>query len=197
MTARRIVVAGLLGSLVLVGCSTKKPEAPAPQPSQNAAAQRAEQERLAREKAEAAARAKREAEARARAEAAQARQVLTERIHFNFDDATILPEAQQTLQQKAQILRSHPEIQLRIAGNCDDRGSEEYNLALGMRRAQAAKTFLVNYGLDASRFQIVSYGKDRPIAQGENEQAWAQNRRDDFTITSGGNSLTPSTGQQN
>lgn len=193
MIARRIVLAGMLGSLALVGCAHKKPEPPAPQPAQNDdAARKAEQARLAREKAEAAARAKAEAERKARAEAEHAREVLTARIHFNFDDSSILPQAQQILQQKAQILRSHPDIQMKIAGNADERGSEEYNLALGMRRAQAAKTFLTNYGLDASRFSTVSYGEERPIAQGHNEQAWAQNRRDDFTITAGANTLMPS-----
>lgn len=193
MIARRIVLAGMLGSFALVGCAHKKPEPPAPQPAQNDdAARKAEQARLAREKAEAAARAKAEAERKARAEAAHAREVLTARIHFNFDDSSILPQAQQILQQKAQLLRSHPDIQLKIAGNADERGSEEYNLALGMRRAQAAKTFLTNYGLDASRFSTVSYGEERPIAQGHNEQAWAQNRRDDFTITAGENTLMPS-----
>jgi peptidoglycan-associated lipoprotein len=195
MIGQRMVVVGLLGSLVVVGCAKKKPEMPAPQAQADDSAARAEQERLAAEQA-AREKAAQEAAAAREREVARARAVLTDRIHFNYDDSSILPEAQQTLMQKVDVLRKYPQIQLRIAGNCDERGSVEYNLALGMRRANAAKDFLVNYGLSASRFETVSYGEERPIAMGHDEAAWAQNRRDDFDITAGAETLGSAAGDQ-
>lgn len=191
IAARRMVVGVVVGAFALGACAKKQPEPPAPQPAttqnDDAAAERA-----AREREEAARRAREEAAARARAEAEHAKQVLTEMIHFAYDESTIDPEAQQILVQKASILRAHPELRMRISGHADERGSVEYNIALGMRRAEAAKAFLVNYGLDASRFETVTFGEERPIAQGHDESAWSQNRRDEFQITAGESSLMPS-----
>ncbi len=191
MNGRRMMVLGLLGSVALVGCSKKKPEAPTPQPAvqtDDDAARRAAEERARQEEA-----ARQAAEARAREAAERARQALTETIHFKYDESTIVPEAQSKLMDKVSVLRTNPDVKLRIAGHADERGSVEYNLALGMRRAQAAKDFLVNYGLEATRFDVVTFGEERPIAQGHDEAAYAQNRRDEFTITAGGDSLTPAT----
>jgi peptidoglycan-associated lipoprotein len=87
------------------------------------------------------------------------------------------------------ILAANPAVRIQIAGNCDDRGSDEYNLALGNRRAVAAKQYLVGKGIDGGRIETVSYGEERPLAQGQSEAAWAQNRNDQFILTAGGSNL--------
>ena len=117
------------------------------------------------------------------AEGVGAAMTINERIHFEFDRSNITNEAAATLQRKAEVLRNFPNLKLTIAGHCDERGSLEYNQALGQRRAEAAKRYLVNLGLAESMFSTVSYGEERPIAQGSNESAWAQNRRDEFNVT--------------
>jgi peptidoglycan-associated lipoprotein len=99
-----------------------------------------------------------------------------DRVFFAFDQSLLSSEAQATLDRQAAWLAKYPQVKVLIAGNCDDRGTEEYNLALGWRRANAARDYLVAKGVDASRIQTISYGKDRPVALGDNEQAWAQNR---------------------
>ncbi len=109
-------------------------------------------------------------------------EVVAQRIHFDFDRANIRDGDAQILQRKADVLKRRTDWTIIIQGNCDERGSIEYNLALGQRRAEAARRYLVGLGLQAARFKTVSFGKERPIAQGSNEQAWAQNRNDGFVI---------------
>ena len=87
------------------------------------------------------------------------------------------PRAQQTLSRQAAFLKVNPSIKITIEGHCDERGTREYNLALGERRASASRDFLLAQGLDAARVRIVSYGKERPMVEGSNEAAWAKNRR--------------------
>jgi len=99
-----------------------------------------------------------------------------DRVFFAFDKSDLTDEAQATLDRQAAWLAKYPQVSLQVAGDCDDRGTEEYNLALGNRRATAAKDYLVAKGVDASRLSTISYGKDKPTALGDNEQAWAQNR---------------------
>ncbi len=99
-----------------------------------------------------------------------------DRVFFAFDKSTLSPDDQATLDRQAAWLERYPNVQILVAGNCDDRGTEEYNLALGQRRANGARDYLVARGVSASRIQTISYGKDRPTALGDNEQAWAQNR---------------------
>ncbi|MGH7212171.1 MAG: peptidoglycan-associated lipoprotein Pal [Acetobacteraceae bacterium] len=99
-----------------------------------------------------------------------------DRVFFAFDKSSVSPEAQATLDRQAEWLNHTPATQVQIAGNCDDRGTEEYNLALGQRRANAARDYLVARGVSSARINTISFGKDRPIALGDNEQAWAQNR---------------------
>src|SRR2546422_693773 len=94
-----------------------------------------------------------------------------------------------TLDQRVGILRANPTRRIGIPGHCDERGSDEYTLALGTRRAPAAKQYLVSHGIEAGRIETVSYGEERPIAQGHDKTAWAQNRRDEFEILSGGDAL--------
>lgn len=99
-----------------------------------------------------------------------------DRVFFDFDRSDVTPEAQQILARQADWLRRYPNVGVTIEGHCDERGTREYNLALGERRAQAAKNVLVASGIPASRISTISYGKERPIVVGSNEEAWAQNR---------------------
>lgn len=99
-----------------------------------------------------------------------------DRVFFAFDKSNLSAEARATLDRQAAWLAKYPQVQVQIAGNTDERGTEEYNLALGQRRANAARDYLVAKGVAASRITTISYGKSRPVALGSNEQAWAQNR---------------------
>ena len=101
----------------------------------------------------------------------------TDTVHFVTDSYDIDAEAQGILQRQAAWLRKYPSVRVTIEGHCDERGTREYNLALGDRRANSAKNFLVNAGVAASRISVISYGKERPLALGSDEAAWAQNRR--------------------
>ena len=96
---------------------------------------------------------------------------------FAFDASTLDSDAQVALQQSATWLRSHPELRIRVEGHCDERGTEQYNLALGDRRAETAASYLATLGVDRSRIETVSYGEERPFEEGIDEAAWAQNRR--------------------
>lgn len=118
-------------------------------------------------------------------ERADALAALTARIHFEFNLASISDEAAAVLQRKADALRAHTDIQLTIEGHCDERGSLEYNQALGMRRARAALQYLTSLGLDASRFRVVTFGEERPLSVGSSEGSWRQNRRSEFVIAAG------------
>jgi peptidoglycan-associated lipoprotein len=108
--------------------------------------------------------------------------VMQEDIYFDFDKSTLTPTAQDNLLQKAEWLRENPDATVTIEGNCDDRGTNEYNLALGDRRAESAKAFLVDLGIDPSRLTTISYGEERPVDPRQNEEAWAKNRRDHFVV---------------
>lgn len=106
-----------------------------------------------------------------------ARMMGSDTIYFDTDQFSIDSLDQQALAKQAQWLMQFPGKRATIEGHCDERGTREYNLALGERRANAAKNYLVSLGVDASRLSTISYGKERPVALGSNEQAWAQNRR--------------------
>ena len=108
--------------------------------------------------------------------------VMQEDIYFEFDKSTLTPAAQDNLMRKAEWLRENPDTMVTIGGHCDDRGTNEYNLALGDRRAESAKAFLVDLGIDASRLTTISYGEERPVDPRNNEEAWAKNRRDHFEV---------------
>ena len=103
-------------------------------------------------------------------------------ILFDYDSADLRPDAQQILTADATLLKAHPGVALNIDGNCDQRGSEEYNLGLGQRRANAARDFLVNLGLPASSISTISYGKDRLVCTDNTEDCWRQNRRDHLAL---------------
>jgi len=105
-----------------------------------------------------------------------------EDIHFDFDKYNIRPDAAEILKKKAEWLLKNPQVHILIEGHCDERGTEEYNLALGERRANSAKRFLVNLGVDPERISIISYGEERPLDPRHCEEAWARNRRCHFIV---------------
>ena len=103
-------------------------------------------------------------------------------IYFDFDKADIRPDQVSVVQANANFLKSRPNIRFTIAGNCDERGSAEYNLGLGDRRANAVKEYLVNQGVAGNRINTVSYGKERPICTEKDERCYQMNRHDAFTM---------------
>ena len=128
-------------------------------------------------------RARLEQERALREKMGQAANELAQMVHFAFNSSNLTAESRQVLTRKAEIMRQYSGINLVVEGNCDERGTAEYNLALGERRAQAAATYLVNLGIPSSRISTVSYGKERPLDPGHGESAWAKNRRDEFRAT--------------
>jgi peptidoglycan-associated lipoprotein len=101
-------------------------------------------------------------------------------VFFEFDSATLTQEARDRLSAVGTILAKHADLKVRVEGNCDERGSEQYNLALGQRRAESAKRYLVGLGARESQLMAISFGAEKPRAQGHDEEAWRQNRRDDL-----------------
>jgi peptidoglycan-associated lipoprotein len=139
------------------------------------AAANAERDRLAREAAD-----------RERAAAAErAKNALLATIYFDYDASDIRGDARSALDQKLPILRANSGLQIRISGHADERGSDQYNDALGQRRAASTKRYLTDNGIDAARISIVSYGEQKPAMTGSDENAWARNRRAEFEITAG------------
>jgi peptidoglycan-associated lipoprotein len=197
-----LLLSGLAVAAV-AACGGKKPEPPAPvtaapNADSMAQAEKARADSIARAEAEARAREAAEQEARRRAADSLAalgqkteavKTLLATMIHFDFDKAIVRGGDAAVLDQKVAILQANPALRIRISGHCDERGSDEYNLALGNRRATAAKQYLVSHGIDGGRVETVSYGEERPLAPGHDESAWAQNRRDEFEILSGGDNL--------
>jgi len=189
--------AALVGAAVLTAACAKKPVPLAPTPSANAdsaaradsiaRAEAARQAELARARAEQdSLRAVREREQRDAAQNADAMRVLAATIYYDYDQSDLTDAARSLLQAKVPVLQAKPATRIRITGHTDDRGSSEYNLALGLRRAAEAKAFLVANGIDGSRIDIASMGEEMPAVQGENEEAWSKNRRAEFAPITGG-----------
>ena len=147
-------------------------------------ARRREQQRVA----DSIANAQRLAEAAAR-DAEAMRSTIATTVHYDFDKADLREDTRQMLDQKIPILTANPALMIRIAGHTDSRGSGEYNLQLGQRRAAAARDYLTARGIAASRIELVSYGEERPVCQTQDEGCWSQNRRAEFEITAGGSPL--------
>ncbi len=101
-------------------------------------------------------------------------------IYFDFDKYNLRDDARRQLEANADILRNNSDMNIMIEGHCDERGTDEYNLALGERRAQAARSYLESLGISASRINVLSYGEERPVAPGHDEESWALNRRGEF-----------------
>jgi len=202
MRIRNLAV--VLGLVAAVGCS-KTPVVQAPAPTEDYAARARADSIAAAEAARRAAMAR--ADSIARAEQARAEQLareeaarldrmrmalrdtLGQRTFYDFDKAEIRPQDRPALDRKLAILKANTGLTIRIAGHADERGSDEYNLALGARRAAAARTYLVNLGIAPARIEVVSYGEERPLVVGSNESAWAMNRRAEYTPLAGFESL--------
>ncbi|MBW2492258.1 MAG: peptidoglycan-associated lipoprotein Pal [Deltaproteobacteria bacterium] len=123
-------------------------------------------------------RSRTEATAREAAEKA----FVNEYIHFSFDSAVLSDHAQQILNSKANYMQANSSVRVTVEGHCDERGTESYNIALGEKRAESVKNFLVDLGISANRLNTISYGEERPFAIGHDEHSWAKNRRAQFMI---------------
>ena len=196
MSAPRLAFAAMV--LVVAtssACRKEPPPPPAPTgPTAEELAQmradsiaRARQDSIAAAQA-AAGRARAEAERMAAAQRAM-RTTLEALVHFDYDRADIRPDAESVLREKVDILRANPGVRTTIVGHADERGSTEYNLALGARRSESVKTFFTGFGLDEDRFVTSSRGEEEPLVNRSDEAAWAQNRRAQFIITAGGAEL--------
>jgi peptidoglycan-associated lipoprotein len=203
---RRVTLITLIVAVAVAACSKPAPPPPptpaAPTVNQDRIDQarrrqmtadsiaRAEQMRRDRQKfvddSIANARAAAEADAR---DAESMRATIATPVHYDFDKADLRDDTKQLLDAKLPILTANSGLTIRIAGHTDDRGSGEYNLQLGQRRAAAARDYLTARGVNTARIELVSYGEERPLCQDKNEACWSQNRRAEFEITAGGNML--------
>lgn len=192
MRLRLLVVAALFAGLTVSACRREAPEPPPPppveeeEPGPDMDSLRAYQDSVERARQDSI----RQAEERRRA-IAEARSVLEMRVHFEYDRSRITPEAEQILRRKLPILRNSPDVRIRLEGHTDERGSVEYNQALGMRRAQSVLDWFAQNGIAATRFQTTSFGEERPLVNRSDEAAWAQNRRVEFIITAGADRINP------
>lgn len=197
------ITAGLSVILLAAACGGGEPPQP-PGPDLDSmriadsiaaerARQQAIQDSIARERARIQAeeaRAREEAERAAREMTNRVRQAISMRINFDFDRSDIRSGDMATLDTKLAILQANPNLRIQIVGHCDERGSDEYNIALGNRRALAAKRYLTDRGIAEGRIETLSRGEEQPLMMGATEDAWAQNRRDEFVILGSPGNLT-------
>ena len=165
--------------------ATTPPTSP-PVAAADSSAIRAAREQARRDSIAAAERAAREASERNRvARTARVRETLSDIVYFEYDSDQLTEEAQAKLRTKVAILRANPTLQVQVEGHADERGSTEYNLALGQRRAETVRDFMTSYGVTAGQTSTLSYGEERPIMEGSSESAWSRNRRAEFAIAGG------------
>ena len=189
MRTRTILSLSILSVAVIAsGCSRNRAASSAPIPkSASAAASDAAANEAAKlaEEAERAAAAERLAGERAAGDRELVKAAITTPVHFDFDRSEINEEGIRLLDQKVEALQKNPTIRIRVEGNADDYGSDEYNMVLSQRRAAVVNRYFTERGIDASRIQIVSFGEERPACKGTDEPCRAQNRRDEFVVISG------------
>lgn len=193
MTRPRTLAAAAAIALAGVAChkapvtNATPAVATASQPNNDDARDRARRDSIAR--ADAARRdsiARADAARRAAADReAAARSALTATVYFEFDQDALTADATSRLEAKVPVMQQNRDVKIRVEGNTDERGSDEYNLALGQRRAAAARRFLVSRGIDEARIETVSYGEERPACGDHDESCWGKNRRDQFVVTAG------------
>jgi peptidoglycan-associated lipoprotein len=189
----RVFAIAVALSVVAAGCSRKPKTRPAPSRinTDSLIREQARQDSIARaeaaRQAAAAAAAAREAAGPVTTAAVTAseRSVIANVIYFDLDESSLADESRSALEAKAPVLLRHPGMRIRITGHADERGSDEYNLALGLRRAAEAKRYLAALGIADDRVEIVTLGEERPAVQGHTEEAWALNRRAEFEIIGG------------
>jgi peptidoglycan-associated lipoprotein len=170
-----VAVVCALSVFVLWGCPKKSEVTSAPQPKETAAPK--EQPKAEQTAAEKTAQPAQKEEGKERAAAAAAG---LQPVYFDFDKSFIRDDAKAAMKANAEYLKANPKVAIKIEGNCDDRGTKEYNQALGQRRAAAAKKYLTDLGVAASRISLISYGKEKPVCSASTEECWQKNRRDDF-----------------
>jgi peptidoglycan-associated lipoprotein len=191
MRTRIILSFSILSVAVLAtGCSHNRAASAAPIPKSGAASQAASDAAASeaaklRDEADRAAAADRLAAERAAGDRELVKAAITTPVHFDFDRSEINEEGIRLLDQKVEALQKNPNIRIRIEGNADDYGSDEYNMVLSQRRAAVVNRYFTERGIDASRLQIVSYGEERPACKGQDEPCRSQNRRDEFVVVSG------------
>lgn len=179
----KVGVVLIVGGFIAVAACTKKPvSSTAPSVDTSIKESGPSDEDLARQREEDLARQRALENEEMNANAREKEMFVSEDIYFDFDQSILRSDAQEILKRKAEWLLNNPSASVVIEGNCDERGSAEYNLALGDRRAQSAKTFLVDMGVSASRISTISYGEEKPVDRGHTEAAWAKNRRDHFRL---------------
>ena len=179
MTTKQAFVPLVMLAVTLTACGRRAQ--PAPVSAATPAAATTDDGAAARREAEERARLAAE-EARLREERARMAAALSSTIYFDFDSYAIRPDSRSELDAKVPALRANPNLRVLIVGHTDERGSTEYNLALGMRRGEAAREYLVNLGFAPERFEVTSYGEERPVDPGQDEAAWARNRRAEFEV---------------
>jgi len=177
----RLALLAVVPALLLGACRKKPEPTPVPIPVPAAAAEPV--------RPTAAPVAPRDTMEEYRAKVASTRARLLETIFFEYDMDELRDDARASLDAKLVVLNANPQLRIRIAGHCDERGSDEYNIALGRRRAEAAKRYLLDRGVDAARIETASFGRERPAVTGSSEEAYSQNRRDEFEIVAGGDQL--------
>ena len=177
-----------LALVAMSACRRQQPETqPVPDttPTMPAVDSAAIRDSIARAQAEERRRAEEAAAAERARRLEAARTTLAAPVYFDYDSAELLPDARTTLDAKVPLLTANAGIRVRVGGHTDNRGSDEYNVALGQRRAASVKRYLETRGIDGARIDVVSYGEERPAVNQENEGAWAQNRRAEFEIVAG------------
>jgi peptidoglycan-associated lipoprotein len=187
---RRVLLSLVALAIALGACSRRQPPPPPQQQLPDTAGEG--QRRLDQMRADSIRRAeeeRRRMEGEAGERTARARALIEEMVFFDYDRSDIRADQQEMLTRKVAVLRANPEVALRVAGHADERGSVEYNLALGMRRAESVRQYLSGFGIEASRLSTETFGEDRPLDPGTSEAAYARNRRAEFTITRGGEML--------
>jgi peptidoglycan-associated lipoprotein len=193
-TIARSALVALVLAITIAGCHRKTPARPAPRRinTDSLLREQARLDSIAREEAARAASAAAAAAAAAAGPATNApvsereRIALVATIYFDLDESVLTEEARTAVEAKAPVLLRHPGMRVRIVGHTDSQGSDEYNLALGLRRAAETKRYLAALGIDEGRMEIVTFGEERPAVQGQTQEAYALNRRAEFEIISGG-----------
>ncbi|HSB06620.1 MAG TPA: peptidoglycan-associated lipoprotein Pal [Thermodesulfobacteriota bacterium] len=200
-----VLILALCFGLILSGCPKKTVMKDEPTVKRSEDAARLEAERAAKEKAEREAREREEAKikeetARTEKEKEFEKSLVAKKqpgiegevleskllkdVYFDFDKYDIRPQDGEIMKENAALLMKHPTAKIQVEGHCDERGTAEYNLALGQRRADSAMKYLVSLGIPANRLSTISYGEEMPVDRGHNEEAWAKNRRAHFIILS-------------
>ena len=196
MCNARFVLGAFAASLLIAGCGGGPPDPVPPDPREPVDDGRAQfvADSIAHARAMADSIAAAELAARQAAEraAAAARRTLMQTVYFEYDESTITAATEAALRAKVEVLRANPGVRLRMEGHADERGTSEYNIALGNERAESVIEYLTNFGLSGDRFTSVSYGEEQPAMQGSNDEAWSLNRRVEFVITAGGDAIVGS-----